>query len=132
MCLSAITERYDPPLAEEQIAWKVVWGPQTAVMATPLPRGRWIFKDKIVAELTAESSGANYISGFHCWTSREVAVRVAERWNTHRPLFDKYSVVKVKIRGVTAKGPNNYGPREHAECIVADEIFVMEHENEQA
>jgi hypothetical protein len=121
MCLDKITKSNIHP---EKVfkAYKILLVPETSVTKAPrhlhwrtpitsarIPVGKWV-KDTHVENLGA-SEGGIYKSGFHVFTNRRSAKKMA-RWEWQK-------IVQVKVRSVIVEGTECFG-----RVLVAQEIFI--------
>ena len=111
VCLSTITEVYDPSQKVTIDGWKVfgvgkkrvlesliynLRGAAVTDCAGPkIPRGRWL--RSVPTRLRSFDSAGFYTAGFHIWMSREAA----RKWAAN---YCNACVVRVRGRGLTAKG----------------------------
>ena len=107
MCLSEIHNKFDPPLPEEGVGFKVV---QSSVgVATTFfcnvkyivfPPDKWVVDAPTRQHLWDEDVTRQYDIGFHIFTKEEDALRYKYKCYG----FTNLKVVKVKYRKVTTIG----------------------------
>lgn len=109
MCLDTVTWQTATPSQEVVVAWKAfnyARGPEGELRCfnTTVPKGKWIRAANTPA---AQDERAQYILGFHAWTTREAA----RAWTGR--------VRKVMLRGIRTKGRQS-----DYQVLVADELMV--------
>lgn len=131
MCLWEVTNRFDPPLKGERLAWKIVneYGNtcfQHAVLDT-----RWKKNRAMPHFLREERDGLScYISGFHCFSKEEDAnwalAYLSKNYFSNRK---GWRVIPVMVRGIICEGPDGSDGGEYAKkrlmCIVTEEIRLL-------
>jgi hypothetical protein len=133
MCLIAITETYNPPLAEEREAWKVFIQNEGGLLPEFYTHlGDYIFKGPIgesktipylplntwipAVNKTVSNNYVTYHSGFHAfenWVD-------AEAWASEEDSI----VVKVRLRGIRIRGMQDDSLHGYLPTLVADEMFI--------
>lgn len=128
MCLRKITRRLKDNNKETD-AWKVFQtnpGGSLKFIFTcvhlvydPVERGKWLQR-RPGALVETGTHRSEYAPGFHCYSTEEQAKEMLTRCEA---LFnyDKFALVKVKLRGV-----ETIGTEEHGTVLVAREMFVPE------
>jgi hypothetical protein len=130
MCLTEITEVYDPPIPEERTAYKLFLHPVDKLWlefeymgvngSQVVPVNQWITCHKVSVYTDPPIvTGGEYDSGFHVLDTIEDAVKYldfAARGGLH----------EVKVRGVRIKGTQktSYLNNSRVTTLVADEMFV--------
>lgn len=123
MCLSAVDQGFKaPPNTQELWAWKVFTHTSSGRLAfthyhldrvISVPRGKWLRARQVPLD-------AGYISGFHCFTTREGARDWAREleWDAVR-----LKILRVRIRGVHTQGTQRTDTRLHT-CYVSKDMLV--------
>jgi len=121
MCLDVLTKRYKKPSTKEVVGYKMfeyagdkIHFPYYGLHGRKeVPRGRWLESsyEKIRFDWVGPASDVNcYPSGFHVFAKKSDAIARACSYR---------KVVKVRLRGIVAKGKEN-----GRGVIVAREMFV--------
>ena len=148
MCLSAVTENFDPPLSEEVNAWKVfVVDPATREIfpmffdrCTKIQPNIWVrdpnsYLDDI-ARILRVSTWYSYKVGFHSFLKKEDAEKYMEAFS--QKASEKYIVLPVRCRRIVVKGvqvlwydTTIFRKLMSLQSIVSEEIFVEYTANEK-
>ena len=138
MCLNTLTKVYETPDPTEREGWKLLersWcGLTTPFKMYRVKQGEWnvAFIDYPITAI----SGERYQCGFHVFATKEAAEWALE-WlrkdasDCDEQLYDHTKVVKVKVRNVTAEGPDATSIQSewieaNLHTLVAKEMWVDE------
>ena len=103
MCLSKLTATYNPPLADERDAWKIVQNNHTLHNSIQLGNGEWINDP---SDIELHIGQFKYRTGFHCFLDESeatIAFDVITKDLGLKPC-DKFALIKVRVADVTAIG----------------------------